>query len=323
MREDLEHLRLLAIFHYIVAGLFALFSCFFFIYVFIGFMILNSDFPPPRGGGQPMPTGLGWFFIAFGGGLVVAGWLYSATLLFAGRSLMHRRRRVSCIVIAAVTCVFFPIGTVLGVFTLVVLLQTRHEGIVRRGRKPADHRREPRSTVHRRARSTDRRRKRSAVHRRQLSRLTHGGNLVDRLDRKCPTRCLTWMLSFLALGCGPSFGDVSGKVTYNARPLAFGSVMFLASDGRPYDATIDEAGNYAVRKVPVGLARIAVSCLTPIAATDPGDGVNKAGSRVGPLDESQSKIASTIPTRYGDFAKSKLVVTIESGRTTHDIELGD
>jgi hypothetical protein len=137
-----------------------------------------------------------------------------------------------------------------------------------------------------------------------------------------PTRCATWILALLALGCGSSFGDVSGKVTYNAHPLASGSVMFLASDGRPYDATIDAAGNYAVRKVPVGLAKIAVSCPTPIAMMEPGE-AKKAQSRVGPLDESKSKIASTIPIRYGDFAKSKLVVTIESGRTTHDIELGD
>jgi hypothetical protein len=56
---------------------------------------------------------------------------------------------------------------------------------------------------------------------------------------------------------------------------------------------------------------------------EPGKAVRKAESRVGPLDESKSKAASAIPLRFGDFAKSKLDFTVESGRTTLDIELSD
>ena len=125
-----------------------------------------------------------------------------------------------------------------------------------------------------------------------------------------------------ALGCGSGFGDVHGKVTYKARPLAAGSVMFLASDGRPYDGAIDEFGNYAIARVPIGPARIAVNCLTPALRDVSGD-VHKEDSRTGPVDEAKVRAGSPIPLRYGDFSASRLSVTIEPGRMTHDIELGD
>jgi hypothetical protein len=130
------------------------------------------------------------------------------------------------------------------------------------------------------------------------------------------------MLALALLGCGSGFGDVHGKVTYKARPLAAGSVMFLASDGRPYDGAIDLAGNYAIDRVPIGPARIAVNCLTPIARDVAGD-APKSDSRTGPVDEAKARAGSAIPLRYGDFSASKLSVTIEPGRRRHDIELGD
>jgi hypothetical protein len=40
-----------------------------------------------------------------------------------GRFLAHRKYYMFCIVMAAVECLFMPFGTVLAVFTLVVLLR--------------------------------------------------------------------------------------------------------------------------------------------------------------------------------------------------------
>jgi hypothetical protein len=39
----------------------------------------------------------------------------------AGRFLARRRHHTFCMVIAAVACTFMPLGTVLGVFSLIVL----------------------------------------------------------------------------------------------------------------------------------------------------------------------------------------------------------
>jgi hypothetical protein len=129
------------------------------------------------------------------------------------------------------------------------------------------------------------------------------------------------MLAAMAVGCGANFGEVSGKVTYKLHPLASGSVMLLASDGRPYDGAIDAAGNYAIRKVPLGPAKIAVNC-PELVAKESGE-VKKGESRVAVVDAAKSQILSRIPLRFGDFTESKLVVTIAPGRISHDIELVD
>src|SRR5947209_9622650 len=79
------------------------------------------------------------------------------------------------------------------------------------------------------------------------------------------------MLVLFATGCGADVGDVRGKVTYNKRSVIAGTVMLLASDGKPYDSAIDSAGNYVIRKVPTGPARIAVTSILPIVNKEPGE----------------------------------------------------
>jgi len=93
--RDEEHLRLLGIFYYILGGISALFALFPLIYVFLGLFV--SMMPETRGG--------------------------AAMKIYAGYLLMRRRKRVVCLVIAGISCMGFPFGTVLGVFTFVVLLR--------------------------------------------------------------------------------------------------------------------------------------------------------------------------------------------------------
>jgi hypothetical protein len=129
------------------------------------------------------------------------------------------------------------------------------------------------------------------------------------------------------LGCGTSFGDVTGKVTYKSKAVSSGTVMLLASDGRPYDGPIDATGTYTIRKVPVGPAKIAVNCFTPVAPETSSAGkkadAKSIDTRVIRSDDTKLAAVSAIPTRYGNFAASKLEVTVVPGRTPHDITLGD
>ena len=69
MEQDESHLDLLAIFHYVVAGLTGLFSLFPMIHVIIGWFLAHSE-----------ADFIGWFFMAIGGTLVVIG------MTFAGSS---------------------------------------------------------------------------------------------------------------------------------------------------------------------------------------------------------------------------------------------
>ena len=122
MNKDSEHLRLLAIFHYIVAGLAALFSFFPLLYTAMGaFFIWVANHPNPKQTGEPPPELLGWIFIAGGSFFFLLGLTMAVCILIAGRSLAMRKRYLFAFVIACVECIFMPFGTVLGVFTIIAL----------------------------------------------------------------------------------------------------------------------------------------------------------------------------------------------------------
>lgn len=121
MDQNSEHLRLLSTCHHVVAGLAALFACVPLIHVALGIALATGAFEPGSAGAEAPPKVLGIFFAAFGALLVLAGWLFAGLLAYAGLSLRQRRRYLFCLVMAALACVFFPFGTVLGVFTVIVL----------------------------------------------------------------------------------------------------------------------------------------------------------------------------------------------------------
>ena len=57
---------------------------------------------------------LGAFFI-------LLGWVFAVLVLVAGRLIARRKYYTFCFVVACVECLFMPFGTVLGVFTILVL----------------------------------------------------------------------------------------------------------------------------------------------------------------------------------------------------------
>jgi hypothetical protein len=108
--EDLEHLRLLAIAHMVGAVILALVSCLPMIHLLIGFGIMVQ--------GEFL---IGLFFAAVAGFLIVAGWTLAVCTFISGQRLQQRRSRTFSIVIAALLCTLMPLGTALGIFTLIVL----------------------------------------------------------------------------------------------------------------------------------------------------------------------------------------------------------
>ena len=122
MENDREQIKLLAIFHYIVGGITALFSCFPFIHIILGIAMVAGAFDGNSTGESP-PRFLGWFFIAGPALIVLCGWAFSACVIIAGWKLSHFRNGMFCLVIAGIECAFIPYGTVLGVFTIIVLMR--------------------------------------------------------------------------------------------------------------------------------------------------------------------------------------------------------
>ena len=118
MTQDEQHLDLLAIFHYVVGGLLALFPCIFLIHVSIGVAMLLGAFD---GATQPPPKAVGWLFVIIPSLVILAVWMFAGFIIAAGRKLKRRKAHTFCMVVAGVECMLMPFGTVLGVFTLVVL----------------------------------------------------------------------------------------------------------------------------------------------------------------------------------------------------------
>ena len=119
--QDAEHLRLLSVFHYVVAGVAALFACIPFLHLFMGIAMVSGwgDMAPEDEFGRA----IGWFVIAFAGTFILFGWAFAVCLALAGRALARRRRYIFCLVMAGLACMFMPFGTVLGVFTIIVLMR--------------------------------------------------------------------------------------------------------------------------------------------------------------------------------------------------------
>ena len=127
MNQDLEHLRLLSIFHYVVAGLTALFACFPVFYLIFGLVMLIA--PPTANGPHGHASDIvvmrfmGAAFVIVALLAILAGWSLAVCVLFAGQFLGRHRHYTFCLVIAALLCIITPFGTVLGVFTIIVLMR--------------------------------------------------------------------------------------------------------------------------------------------------------------------------------------------------------
>ena len=122
MNRNEEHLQLLAIFHYVVAGLAALFSLFPLLYTTVGaIFIFAARHGTAKPGEDLPPEFLGWIFAVLGALLFLIGIAMAICILIAGRSLALRKRYSFAFVMACIECLFIPFGTILGVFAIVVL----------------------------------------------------------------------------------------------------------------------------------------------------------------------------------------------------------
>ena len=120
-KRDREHLRLLSIFHFVFAGLALLGMAFLFMhYSMMHMMFSNPDLwkspnvgPPPK----VFFDAFVWFYIFFGFILFIGLALNVLSAVF----LWHKQNRFFSIIVAGLNCLQIPFGTVLGVFTIMVL----------------------------------------------------------------------------------------------------------------------------------------------------------------------------------------------------------
>ncbi len=120
---DNEHLRLISIFHYVVGGMHIAFSCFFLFHVAIGLLMLfQPNFFGPQQG-VPPPAWIGILFVVLPSILILLAWALGAVTIYSGVCIKGRRHRLFSLVVAAINCLVVPIGTALGIFTILVLVR--------------------------------------------------------------------------------------------------------------------------------------------------------------------------------------------------------
>jgi hypothetical protein len=119
--QNEDYLKLLSIFHYVVAAMAVLFALIPTIHLVLGVAMASGALRDPK---DPFPLALlGWFFILFASIWILCGLTFAVCVFLAGRSLQARTRYMFCLVMGGLECMFMPFGTVLGVFTLILLLK--------------------------------------------------------------------------------------------------------------------------------------------------------------------------------------------------------
>lgn len=118
--QDQEQLKLLGNFHYVLAGLLLLFSLIALPFLAMGIALIFYPDSLATEGDLP-PVVAGWIFLAFAILILVFSLLLPIGLILSGYYLKRQKRYWFSFVVACVECLNMPLGTALGIFTLVVL----------------------------------------------------------------------------------------------------------------------------------------------------------------------------------------------------------
>lgn len=134
------------------------------------------------------------------------------------------------------------------------------------------------------------------------------------------------LLALAILGCGESFGTVSGEVKVKGKPLPSGIISFAGQSGRKrvISGPIKD-GKYSVSGVPATKTLISIQNTIVVSVTPPKDKDPKAkdkdkGKGKG-KGKDKDKDDDKVPTKYSDPKSSGLELDVTVGEQTHDISI--
>ena len=124
------------------------------------------------------------------------------------------------------------------------------------------------------------------------------------------------LLLLFTAGCQGT-GSVSGKVTFQGKPLVYGTVLLIGSDNASVQAEIQKDGQYSASGLAAGEVMIAVNSPNPkgVAVYAGWKDPNKKP----PPFEVPGWFA--IPPKYENVTTSGLTFTIKRGSNSFDIEM--
>lgn len=135
---DQEQLRLLSIGYLvsaIVTGLFSLLGLF---YMLMGlFMGLAFSTATNTHANSAPPQFMGWMMMVFGGLFFLLGMGLAVAKYLTSRNLKQHKSPLFCQVVAGISCLSVPYGTLLGISTFIVLGRSSVSALFKRAEIPA------------------------------------------------------------------------------------------------------------------------------------------------------------------------------------------
>jgi hypothetical protein len=134
---------------------------------------------------------------------------------------------------------------------------------------------------------------------------------------RCPwVAFFTLGAGLCTLGCGNA--NMSGHVTFDKKPIVFGTLQVVGPDSSLHQCQIATDGSYALNDIPPGDVKVAITSIEPKSI---GKNIlHRQGVNPG---SNYDHIAGwfPIPDKYSDFNNSGLNYTLGRGGNTIDIEL--
>jgi hypothetical protein len=121
--QDVEHLKILSICFYVLSG-FTLIPVFLgVIYIIFGVFFGAAMSSVPHRADEPPVALFGGIFVVFGLVFALIFGTLGFLILQAGRNISKHKSYTFCFVIACLICLWMPLGTILGIFTIIVLMR--------------------------------------------------------------------------------------------------------------------------------------------------------------------------------------------------------
>jgi hypothetical protein len=131
------------------------------------------------------------------------------------------------------------------------------------------------------------------------------------------SRFTSWLVLLVLLqllaGCGRGWGEVSGTVRYQGKPLPKGTITFYDETNQAVTSPIADGKYTMPNKVAAGKVKVAVTLPMLIAMAGDREGAARMAA--------EQKTLPNLPANYADAEKSGLDRTVKQGSQTIDFDL--
>lgn len=119
------------------------------------------------------------------------------------------------------------------------------------------------------------------------------------------------------VGCGGG-GPIKGKVTYQGKPVVWGSITLIGSDGVPYESMLETDGSFTVKGMPPGTAKVGVVSSNPENQGRPAAVKDERPVQQEAAPDRPKPAKGTwfpLPDKFGDPLTSGVTATVASGQS--------